>query len=106
MNNSVRTDCDATPAELMAGRSIKTSMIGSSRREVDLAMAYKKRMEAQSKLCHKLGRGKKSRDSFEVGDAVRIQCPKTLRWGTTGNIVGTRTHEGGNIPHPINRQKI
>ena len=47
MNNSVRTDCDATLAELMAGRPIKTSMIGSSRREVDLAMAYKKRMEAQ-----------------------------------------------------------
>ena len=98
MNNSVRTDCETTPVELMAGRSIKTSMIGSSRREVDLAIARKKRMEAQSKLRHKLGRGKKSRESFEIGDSVRLQCPKTLKWGTTGRVVATRIHEGGTLP--------
>ena len=98
INNMIRSDCNTTPAELMAGRSIRTPLIGSSRREVDLAIARQKRLETQDRIRYRMGRGRKSREIFQIGDAVRVQCPKTLKWDTTGTVVATRTHEGGTQP--------
>ena len=59
-----------------------------------MAAAYKKRMDTQKEIRHKLGRGRCSKETFRIGDEVRVQCPKTHKWGITGKITGLRTHEG------------
>ena len=73
-------------------------MPASRRREVDLAEIRQKRILTQEALMNKLRRGRFSEDTYELGDKVRIQCPKVKTWKQTGLIYELRTHEGGMIP--------
>ena len=98
LNNLVRSDYSATPTKLIAGRAVQTNMPGSGRREVDLAEICQKRILTQEALMKKLRRGRFSEATYELGDNVRIQCPKEKTWGQTGVISELRTHEGGMIP--------
>ena len=97
-NNTARANMTATPAEMFMGRVVKSSTLGSSRRIVDLAKAHQQRLADQLRIKHRLGRGRLSRDVFQPGDRVRIQCPKSLRWSTTGTISRAIFHEGATIP--------
>ena len=88
----------ATPAKMFMGRVVRSSTLGSAQRVLNLARAKQQRVEDQLQIKRRLGRGRLSRDRSMPGDNVRIQCPKSLRWSTTGTISKAVYHEGATLP--------
>ena len=65
---------------------------------LDLAKAKEKRKEEQKSIRRQLGRGRLSLDTFQKGDRVRIQDPRTKTWRRTGTVTSTIHHEGSESP--------
>ena len=97
-NNTARAGMDCTPADLFSGRVVRSNTPASARRTIDFAKARKKRMDDQLRIRRKLGRGKLSSETFMIGDRVRLQDPKSLRWSVTGIVTKTISHQGSDRP--------
>ena len=97
-NNTARTGMDCTPADLFSGRVVRSNTPASARRTIDLAKARKKRTDDQLRIRKRLGRGKLSMETFVVGDHVRLQDPKTLRWSVIGVVTKAISHQGATQP--------
>ena len=97
-NNTARAGMDCTPADLFSGRVVRSNTPASARRTIDLAKARKKRMDDQLRIRRRLGRGKLSSEIFVIGDRVRLQNPKSLRWSVTGIVTKTISHQGSDRP--------
>ena len=65
---------------------------------LDLAKAKEKRKEEQKIIRRQLGRGRLSLNTFQKGDRVCIQDPRTKTWRTTGTVASTIHHEGSESP--------
>ena len=89
---------DCTPADLFSGRVVRSNTPASARRTIDLAKARKQRLDDQLRIRKKLGRGRHSLETFVVGDRVRLQNPKSLRWSVTGTVTRTISHQGADRP--------
>ena len=55
-------------------------------------------MDDQLRIRRKLGIGKLSSETFIIGDRVRLQDPKSLRWSVTGIVTKTISHQGSDRP--------
>ena len=97
-NNTARAGMDCTPADLFSGRVVRSNTPASARRTIDLAKARKRRMDDQLRIRKRLGRGRLSSEIFVIGDRVRLQNPKSLRWSVTGIVTKTISHQGADRP--------
>merc|ERR1711888_247865 len=97
-NNTARAGMDCTPADLFSGRVVRSNTPASARRTIDLAKARKKRVDDQLRIRKRLGRGRLSSEIFAVGDRVRLQDPKSLRWSVTGVVTKAISHQGADRP--------
>merc|ERR1711888_374310 len=83
-NGMARSGMDESPADLFFNRTVRSAIPGSGRRMLDLAKVKEKRKEEQKSIRRPLGRGRLSLDTFQEGDRIRIQDPRTNIWRTTG----------------------
>ena len=94
LNSLERSDVPATPAELMSGRAVRSSLPASGRRSVDLAAVRQERIDIEERAFMRLIRGRCSCQEYKVGDRDCVQDPITKTWHETGTFTGTRCHEG------------
>ena len=85
---------DDSPSDLFFNRTVRSAIPGSGRRILDLAKAKENRKEEQKSIRRQLGRGRLSLDTFQEGERVCIQDPRTNTWRTTGTVTSTIHHEG------------
>ena len=72
LNSLERSNIPATPAELMSGRVIRSSLPASVRRSVDLAIIRQKSIKTQERAFKRLNRGRINCQNFKEGDGVRV----------------------------------
>ena len=77
-NNISSPDGYGSPKERFLKRGSRTNLPNTFRKNLKTEDLIQIRSSKQQKLAEKKGR--QSSDKFEVGDHVRVQCPKSRRW--------------------------
>ena len=88
LNCTEHQDGSNSPSVKFLSRGIRSYLPNSMSMEVDRRALVKKRQEAQEKIASR--KGYSSRDTFSVGDRVRIKSHIDGRWSTSGVVVDTR----------------
>ena len=92
INNHVQPNCGSA-SERFFRRGPRTNLPNSINREVEHRSLIKARHQKQEKIAKEKGRT--SKDSFEKGDKVVLQDPKTKRWTVHGTVSLKRTADDG-----------
>merc|ERR1712215_275379 len=81
--------------ERFLGRSINTALPNSLAKTFGFEEAIRERAAVREKRWNKPERGTKL--VFEVGEIVKVQNPKTLKWDETGTVQAVRVACDGRI---------
>ena len=96
LNCLEHADGSLSPNEKFLSRGVRSYLPNSMRKEIDRRALIQRRMEVQEKIARK--KGNQSRDSFEVGDKVRIRSNHDGRWGQKGVIIEARSSGSSSPP--------
>ena len=89
LNCQEHADGSLSPNEKFLSRGVRSYLPNSMRKEIDRRALVKRRMEVQERISKK--KGNQSRDTFEVGDKVRIRSNHDGRWSVRGVITEARS---------------
>ena len=79
------------------GRGLRTKLPNSVDRSVNFKDLIKKRKDEREKRVKKGGRTEEKKLIFNIGEVVRLQCPKSKAWDSRGEIKALRYSETGKI---------
>ena len=79
------------------GRGLRHKIPNSVDRSIDGKELIRIRREAREKRVKKKGRTEEKQLLFEIGENVRLKCPKTNLWNIRGKIQRVRFNQAGTI---------
>ena len=79
------------------GRGLRNKLPNSVDRSVNFKDLIRRRRDEREKRVRKGGRTEEKKLVFNIGETVRLQCPKSKRWDIRGKIQALRYSETGQI---------